>query len=226
MTDLGPPADVVPTREITEVRGFGGFLELSRLIAGTPSGPGAIHSHKIEVQQWSLRHKFRSVELPLSGGFGAMTIRRVATSFTFSAGLSWDVSPLAADDATLFSGEAFLDDLFTGPSTFAVGEEENRRVRSTNRFTIAALFALGGTFQYDVIFPGAPPAKRNAHYYCDSVHLDEIVVVTSTEPPELVKMQAKGRGSAPLRRYSGPVWKGAGGFGFSQDTQKHLDPIQ
>lgn len=215
MANFAPPADIVPTRKITTVRGFGGFLELSRTREFGESGPTQVHRHMLEVEQWTLRHKFRKVELPLSGGLGAMTQRRVATSFTFGASLSWDVSSLPEmfDDANHFAGKAFLDDLFIGGST------------GTNQLTVAVLFALGNTSQYNLIFPGADPAPRNAHYYCDSVILDEIVVVTSTEPKNVVKMQAKGSGSAPLRRYSGPVWKGAGGFDLSQDTQKHSEPI-
>lgn len=222
MPNFGPPADIRPTREITKVRGFGGFLELRRASVGSTPSTGRTDSHILELDQWTLRHKFRKVELPLSGGFGAITQRRVATSFTFSASLSWDVSALArAVSVDLFSGLAFLDDLFIGESESLTGEGEDIRLESTNRFTIAVLFALGGPEQYDVIFPGAEPAARNAHYYCDSVHLDELVIVTSTNPKNVVKMQAKGSGSAPLRRYSGLAWKGAGGFNFSQGAQKH-----
>ena len=215
MTDLGPPADIRPTREITNVRGFGGFLQLSRTEIRGESGPTKIDRHLLEVGAWSLRHKFRKVELPLSGGFGAIAQRRVASSFTFAANLVWDVTALAQSRTAenVFLGKAFLEDLFIGGSS------------NTNRFTVSALFALGDPFQYDIAFPGAEQADRNAFYYCDSVHLDEVLVVTSTEPPDLVRMEATGSGSAPLRRYAGPVWKGAGGFDFSQTQQGHDQPI-
>ncbi len=211
MPEFGPPADVPPTREITHVRGFGGFLNISR-VSQESVGSTQRDRVNLEVSQWTIRHRFRAVELPISGGFGAITRRRVATDFQFAADLPFNVLPLGLPRGTVPTGAAlktlaFLEDLFRG---------FNRE-----QYMVGVLFAIGDPFQYDVLFPAADQRGRNSYYFCDSVHLDELVIVTSTEPADVVRLQANGSGSAPLRRYSGPLWEGAGGFEFGRVEQGH-----
>lgn len=195
MTDFAPPIDIPFARGITAIRGFGGFLQITRALPGTDQ----FEKHILDVERWTIRHEFRTVELPISGGFGAITRRRVASDFLFKASLSWDAMP----------DVPFLDDIFLG--------------ENTEQYAVAVLFALGRPSDYAHYFPGIP--DQNSHYYCKAVQIDRLVVVTSTKPPDVIKLEVIGKGSAPLRRYVGPVWKGAGGLDFTKLEQKHAQPI-
>lgn len=195
------PIDIRSTRDITEVRGMGGYLEVYQPVdLGEIGGQQAkIHEgSKIEVVMWDLRLSFRNVEIPMSGSFGAIQRRRVASDFEFGATLNWDISKFNEGD------NAYLDGLFLGKIDY--------------HYAIAMLFSLGERSEYARLL-GTAPIPYAAYYYCDKVMVSEIYIVASSTGDDVIHAVVRGKGSSPLRSYYGDALQGAGGFQYTAREQ-------
>ena len=205
-------ADPIPTRETRRIwptAGVGGYLDVAwpdkrydyTLFAGETQ-PG-----RIEVCYWRIEHLFNTVELPASGNFGAMTVRRLATGFRYEAEiiLPFGHQRAGADEVQETNpggklpnlSQPFIEDRLQGAPLAAFG--------------VAVKFQLGDPERIG-------PDAKGAWYYCSHTQLESITPVNPSKPPfDVVRAIVRGKGSAPLRRYVEDVLIGVGGFGIGYE---------
>lgn len=206
------------TRELLPIASLGGFLEIQWCTAANAAGyekwPKESGAKKLDVQQWRLKHKFTNVRLPLSGGKGALTRRRVADDFEFQAIVAMDIGPGRASAGNTFADQPFLDGRLEGKSNVVAA------------YRIAVLFQCGDpTFYTD---PELQTIARVAestpglYYFCSSVLLKSMDVINDTLGKAVVLAIVEGEGSAPLERYIDNVKEpiGFGGLGFKRDKKE------
>lgn len=223
--NFSPPADVSPTDETQPVSGIGGFVEIYKPAAPGEIGAdqGKIHEGlRIKVKGWSLWHRFRTVEIPMSGGWGAVTRRLVATDFELIAALDFDRAQFGA--GVVAPPSPFFDVSMTG-----YGDAH---------YMVAVLLQLGHPRFYpeppapplppalpaypsippppEIADPEAPNVWHGAYYYCPACLLQEIQVITSCSGEEVIGGTIKGRGSAPLRCYYHNLLASGSPFAFAE----------
>ncbi len=195
--------DIRETRDILPLRGIGGFLEFEWVTASSPPRPGS--GERIEVRQWEIEHLYRNVEIPMSGGKGSISRRRVADDFRFTAIIPLDLRPVKKNPpAPGPNSQPFYDGRFQGDPL--------------GNFHIGIKFQCGDpTFWSDpnsntIARPEIDPARPGVFYFCEAILLEQVSLLT-TPAKELV-YQLKGSGSAPLERHVDTLHCGEGAFAF------------
>ena len=197
-----------PTYEILPLRGIGGCLWFR-----WPLGYGTEPDYeRLEIEQWEIIHKYRNVELAMSGGRGSIQRRRVADDFEFIVSLDLDLTPVRTARITIGPSP-------NGKTPFIDGRLEGR---PAYKFGIGVIFQCGDpTFwnQPDlrsIARPYPDLARTGVQYRCDSVVLDEVRTVDSSRGDDVVRCLVRGSGSAPLQRWIDDTWCGEGALGFDQ----------
>lgn len=211
------------TREIEHLCGVGGHLTFQwegwkEHVTDFP------FPEILEVQQWEIDREFLNARLPMSGGYGSISYRRVADDFVFAAVLDMDLT--SARQAKTVAGTT--REISSHPRThpFVDGKLEGHRER---KFRVSIRFNCGDRSFWEqpeiqgIARPLSPQEGllRGVHYYCDSVLLKHVYVVNSSKGDSVTRYVVHGQGSAPLRRYIDTVWCGAGAIGLSQTAQGH-----
>ncbi len=208
---LPVPLGIRPDREIQDILGAGGYMEITRdqLLYER------VETLKLEVARWIVRPKYHTVEVPCSGSFGAVEKRRLATDFTFVAEVGWDAGQVART-------QTVQPDDGPGYETFSPFLDDRLNGFPGLNFQVGILFALGEQRQYHALFPEQDQTERGCFYYCRRVQLDDLTIINSARGDDIILGVARGSGSAPLRRYFGSTWLAAGGFNFSEAAQKEF----
>lgn len=205
-----PELPIRDTREILPLCGVGGCLEFSwtSIIPDPENGNPSdtmIYERLMEVEQWEIHHRYRNVELPMSGGFGSLSRRRVADDFQFVAIAAMDLTgarEALGEFGPNLTNQPFIDGRLRGYPTSA--------------YHVGIKFNCGDpTFWTNPEAQSiARPAKNGegVFYYCQGVLLDEVRVLDSSRGDDVVRCIVTGSGSAPLRRYVGEVHYGNGAF--------------
>ncbi|KKK95848.1 hypothetical protein LCGC14_2668690 [marine sediment metagenome] len=201
-------------RETLPVAGVGGFLTaawpLTRDAQLEDKGQSPFVDESFEVSEWRLRHLYINVEIPMSGNFGAMTVRRVAEGFEFVALAPFDRTPLGRQGS-------FQD---FAPEGTPFMDARLQSLKEVN-YDFMLTLNIGDASEY---LPNRPesigrlqnPLGFGAYYFCDSVKLEEVTLVNLTgDKPGIVRWFIRGVGSSPLRRYHDTEYHGAGSFGFT-----------
>ena len=170
------------TREIEHLCGVGGYIEFRRSEPGTDYTPGGMEI--LDIQEWQIDHEYINVRLPMSGGQGSISHRRVADDFQFIAELDLDLTS-TRNDATQ---APHMDDRLKGDA-----DED---------FRLAMTFHCGDpTFwTHPRIQTIARPAEteKGVCYFCQEVVLDKVWVVNSARGDDVVRYRIQGHGSTPL----------------------------
>jgi len=212
------------SREMLQVQGIGGYLAVGVIdnarqgnLTGDVESFGLYLSDKLDVRRWQLWHRYHNVQIPMSGGGGAITRRRVADDFDFIAEWMLDAKyilptePLPSNQIVASSAgpatQPFIENRFQGiaPAQFQV--QVKFQLGDPTFYTQPELQSIARTFG---------TVQTGAYYFCDSVQVDEIYVVDTSdqEPGDVIRGIVKGSGSAPLRRYLDPGgWMGTGAWG-------------
>ncbi len=204
--------DVRPTFPLA---GIGGFLEVEWVTNSMgKAGAKPREGDKLEIERWQINHKFRTVTLPLSGGKGATTARRVADGFTFVAIVAFDLAAARAGPPdNTFAAQAFVDGRLEGNSLEVANFHFGLRLQCGDPSFVAT----------DSTAPIANQNIRGSHglyYFCPRVILTEAETFNNPkgDPPEgIVMATVRGEGAAPLERYLGVTRIARGGLGFDQD---------
>ena len=216
-----PPAavDIRRTYEIMPLRGIGGCLWFRWPLEGGTQPD----YERLEIEQWEIFHKYRNLELAMSGGRGSIQRRRVADDFEFVLALDLDLTPVRTTAITIGPNP-------NGKTPFIDGRLEGVPSR---QFRIEVIFQCGDpTFwnQPDlrsIARPHPDPNIRGVYYACNSVVLDEVRTIDSSRGDDVVRCIVRGSGSAPLERWIStgqasapdqlePGWCGEGALGFDQ----------
>jgi hypothetical protein len=185
--------DIRETREIEHLCGIGGYIEFRRSQPGTPYTPSAMEI--LEIQEWRIEHEYINVRLPMSGGEGSISRRRVADDFQFVAELDLDLTParkvLTPEEiAAGVTGDPHLDDRLNG--------------HPDDEFRLAMTFHCGDpTFwTHPKVRSIARPAEteKGVTYFCEEVLLNKVCPVNSARGDDVVRYRIQGEGSAPLQR--------------------------
>lgn len=210
-------ADPPPIRDVFEteaIKGVGGHLEFN-----WPSETSWPRMERLEVKEWEIHEIIPAAELPISGGFGAITRRRVCSDFEFTCAIDLDLKPVRDREpapgpmSQPFPGsrmEGAASDLFVIKLRFHCGDPtfwDSPELTHIAR-TIGEL-------------PGTPMGD-GVNYRCDSVIVTEVWTVGNAHGQEgkgVVSAIVKGKGSAPLRRYVGADWCGTGWLGIARTIQ-------
>jgi hypothetical protein len=185
------------TREINHLAGIGGFLKFQKKPVrrrdpispgdtGDPAGFDPNAGEILDVGLWELLHRYRNVELPLSGGKGSIQRRRVADDYNFLALVSLDLK----------KAEPFIDH-----DSHLEGDPS-----SETPYGIALRFQCGD--------PEFHRSREGLFYFSPAVLLDEVKIIDSSVGDDVLRFIVRGSGSAPLERFNGtrlPV--GTGAFG-------------
>ena len=207
--------DIRPTFPLA---GVGGFLEVKW--AGPSSDPEVQEGAKLEVEQWEKDHKLTDVQLPLSGGKGAMSTRRVCDSFVVTFIAAFDrAAARFGTAANTFAHQAFLDGRLEGSD----GRDE--------RFHFGLRLQCGDPTFVDASSPQPiarqspedPRDGRGIFYFCPRVLLISTQTLTNSmgKPPSgIVKAVVRVRGAAPLERWLGGKRLAIGSLGFDPNPKE------
>ena len=206
---FGNIAPFRPTKETENLAGIGGFMQFSW---GDKSSDAVV---KNNILRWQIDHEYINARLPMTGGMGSISYRRVADDFTFVVLMNLNLRPMRGSPSTAPGRTSFVD-----------GQLEGAKEQS---FLISVRWQCGDPTFWT--HPGHgqsifrhEAAGRGLYYYCDSVILDRVVAINSARGQEeegVVTYVVQGHGSAPLRRYVNDKWLGAGAFGLAREIQHH-----
>ena len=199
-------------REIWPISGVGGFMEVSWHVdvdsvdpyAPPPKLKGFGPIERLEVQRWELTHKLNRVTLPLSGGKGALSKRRVSDDFTFVCEVLMNMKAAKGKQTgSPFTRTPFLNGMLQGEAS------------DKSLFHIAIKFQVGDpSFWYHPEIQPLPAVsdQHGLWYSCDRVLITE--VVPTVAPQSVVAVVVRGEGSTPLRQRVDGRSVGFGGLGF------------
>lgn len=207
--------DARDVRVTLPLLGIGGFIEVAW--ATESSDPEVRAGQKLEVERWEIFPILKNVALPLSGGKGAMSRRRVFSDFRFACVAIFDLKTVFDNEpANQFGAQPFLDGRLEG----SPGEIE--------RFHVGMRFQCGDpTFhsQPELTSMARPHAneREGIYYFCPRVLLSEARVLDASQgkPPDgCVKAIFRGEGSTPLERWVDGVRIALGGMGFDPNPKE------
>ena len=184
-------------RRIWPTAGVGGFIELLwRAIQDDPEPTDSMQ--RIEVGLWTIQFRYRNVELPESGGGGAMGVYRVAESFRFTAETVLSFAHERPDAPAVQPTESAA---FGNP--FQPFHEE--RFRGQGHSGQAAAFPDCYRVQMKFQF-GDPerigPDAAGSFYFCPGVMIEEIIPTNPSRPPfDVARATIKGVGAEPMQRW-------------------------
>ncbi|HUT93311.1 MAG TPA: hypothetical protein VMY37_27855 [Thermoguttaceae bacterium] len=200
------------------IAGFGGHLALkwqSCLTLGgegvddyglptgeRPTGPEDI----LDIKRWEIEHIDHNAEIPMSGGRGSISRRRVCDDFRFQCLVDVDTKPTheAEKPANNATDQPFLDGRLEG--------------KPKGYFQIAVRFHCG-----DPSYWSRPDWQHistlatdsaGLFYFCPAVMLENVRTINSNEGDDVVTCVVRGSGSAPLERWVNDTFVGAGAFGM------------
>jgi len=209
---MAEPYVIRDTRQIMPLRGIGGyigFLWWNQAIANIQGYGGTRADQqmdrprrntlldKLEVQQWEIEHTSRNVEIPMSGGRGAISRRRVASDFRWVAFVDLDMTITQGDPEIIVRNEEqpFVDGRLEG--------------KPGGHYRLALRFHCG-----DPSWPlrrlagnlGVPfSTNLGLYYWCDAALIETVHVVNSArgkdEQGAVVTYRVEGKGSSPLERW-------------------------
>ena len=202
-------------REVWPIRGIGGFMEVewANADSNAPSNPVQGKGDKLEIQEWRIDHKYINARLPISGGKGSPSKRRVCDDFTWAAKLNFDLLKTLSDGIGVgFGHQPFVDGQLEG------------KANPQAMYHLGIRFQCGDPTWYsddDLQSVFRPPEKdAGVFYFCPRVILTNVETINNakggTDGSGLVHVIARGEGSAPLERWIGPSNVGKGGLGFDQ----------
>lgn len=197
------PTDIRPVYETSPWSGYGGFLgiEWKSSTDDPEHGGGA----RWEVEHWEINHDYTNAVLPLSGGKGALSRRRVADDFEFSANVAFDRRAGRGQGVQGgFDSQPHVD-----------GRLEGNRGKEL-RYHVGIRFQCGDPSYWadddlQTIAPTAT-ASKGIYYFCPRVLLKQVRILTPTLDPDVVRAFVRGEGSAPLERYIDDSLVGTGGL--------------
>jgi len=202
------------TRETEPISGVGGFLKFA--------WKSFLYEYEdviqvIDVRQWEGEHILHKISLPLSGGHGSLSKRRVCDDFTFKAVVDLDLTPIKKESPRPGDRQPCYDGRLEG--------------HKKNNFLISAVFQIG-----DPTFTSHPNwqtiARPHPNHRADSIHnsgvyltckevlIDRVHLLNSvSEGRRVITCIVEGSGSASVQRYVDGDWCGGGAFGIAQDIQ-------
>lgn len=185
-------------REIWPTAGVGGFMEiLWRRTNPTPPQPFDSMS-RVEVGLWEIQFRYRNIELPESGGGGAMGVYRAAESFRFRAEVILDFAherqgapPVTVTGQTANHTVPFIEEIFRGR-----GDTPGEGDDVPPFYRVATKFQLGD--------PSRAPDNLGSFYFCPGAMIEEIIPSNPSRPPfDVARAIVKGVGAEPMERWVG-----------------------
>jgi len=189
------------------VAGIGGFLSFA-----WQESPGELSKYTdavelIDVQEWTIEHIYRNLEIAGSGNYGSILRHRVVVDFKWTANIDLDLSPSKYVFGAVPRGTPF------GKGPYLEGRLEGH---SSSDYAVALRFQVGDP---SLVVPATLVSfQRGLWYFCPDVKIDRVFVTNSNRAGKdgkgVVSVLVRGAGSAALQRWRNGAWIGAGGFGF------------
>jgi len=214
-----------PTREIMPLRGIGGYIAFlwwteamntQQLYDSVPASRAMATVRRntkmprLEVQQWEVEPSARTVEIPMGGGKGAISRRRVTSDFLFRVDLDLDMTEAVEHpgDITRNEKQPFVDGRLEGDRDAA--------------YRIALRFHCGDPSFY--VRPNLTSVARidvasrlGIYYWCEAALIERVYCIGSSKSDDVIRYRVEGHGSAPLERYVDDKFCGAGLIDVSED---------
>lgn len=211
--------DIRAVRPSEPIAGIGGFIEFK-----WNTDTDDVLS-RIEIEEWSIKHRYVNARLAMSGGLGSIQWDRVAdaTEFIIMALMDLRTSRVAVaegDGPARSSLQPFYDGRMDGDAS--------------QDFKISMHFQCGDpTFwtnpeQQTIARPPEGPIRSGIYQTIDEAILDDVLLTDSSrgdEPDGMLRYLIKGHGSTPIQRWVGDVWTGGGAFGISKAEQGQTPPV-
>jgi len=209
------PTDIREVRPIEELPGIGGFIEFQ----WNTSTEDVLS--RIEIEEFSLRHRYVNARLAMSGGLGSIQWDRVADATEFIViavmdlrttrfGVADGHSPSRSSRQPFYDGRMDGDPsrdfkismhFQCGDSTFWDNPEQDTIARPPEKF-----HPLG-------------PIRSGIYQTIDEAILDDVLLVDSSRGDDVLRYLIKGHGSTPIQRWVGETWTGGGAFGIGKFEQ-------
>ncbi len=206
------------------IPGIGGFIEFKW------NTDTADVLSRIEIEEWSLRHRYINARLAMSGGLGSIQYDRVAdaTEFTVMAVMDLRTTRFGAasgDTPNRSSRQPFYDGRMEG----GAGQD----------FKISMHFQCGDSTFWDnpeqqtiarppEKFSPLGPFRSGIYQTIDEAVIEDVLLVDSSRGDDVLRYIIKGFGSTPIQRWVGEIWTGGGAFGISKAEQGQapvVDPV-